>query len=223
MMRSKMFMMVFGSIVLVGLSSATTWASRPVVSNMGIAPGQPAPTTQGTSAASGDVWVYCTWVTFSCATGSFDAILRQNHAIATHGTQIATAEIPALPRNRDGRSGQNLSLFSSSPGRVCAQPEHCNRPDSALIHTGVFPNAGDKVIKNIPAGEVQTGVFEGPERFLEDVQGDGPDNPTKLGFWRLPEARGRRTGTAEPRSDQGPQLQKRGWGYRIWSRSRRVR
>lgn len=222
-MSYNRYAVLLGSILTLSLASGTAWADHTIASNARTAPGQLAPITQSQNAASGDVWAYCTWMASACMTGSFDAILRQNHVLATHATQVATAEFPALQHGPAGRSSRNLSLVSSAPGRFSPLPAHNNRPTSTRIRLGVFPDAGDNAASLGPVGEVQTGVFEGPERFLDEAEGDNPRNAPRLGFWRLPVARGQGTASEEPHADQERQVGKKGWGHWIWSRSRRDR
>jgi hypothetical protein len=242
-MSYKKFVVVFSSFYLFALASGTAWASYPIVFNVRIAPEQPAPFTLGHITALNDSWLSCTWVAASCPTGSFHATLRQNHSIATLDIQLATAEIPILTQHPAARSGQNPSLVSSEPGRVSPLPGDKNGPDSTLICTGVFPGAGgkvttptftvirtgvfpvaqEKVTTNVSAKQVRTGVFEGPEGFLDEVQDDRPGNIMRLGFWLLPAVRGRESGTGSPHGVQEPQPRKKGSGDRILSRSRRMR
>ena len=222
-MSYNKFVVIFRSTLLLGLASGTAWADHPIVSNISNPPGQPGQITRSHVASSGDIWVYCTWVASSCATGSFDAVLRQNHAVARRDPQVATAEIPAVTLNPTSRSGQDIPLVWSNPGRVSNSPVGSNRPDSTIIRTGVFPGGEERIVTDRLIGQVQTGVFEGPERFLDEAQGDNPRNTPKLGFWALPVGRGAGSQSEESHIDQGRQLGKKGWAHRIWSRSSRDR
>jgi hypothetical protein len=222
-MSCNKFAAVFRSILLLGLASGTAWANHAIVSYVRIEPGQPVPIAQGHHTASGDLWPCCAWVSSSCRTGSFDAILRQNHAVVTHDAQVATAEFPSFSPKPSRRSGEKLGVVSSGPSRPSLLPRGGNHSDSTLIHTGVFPGAGEKFVDKGPIGQVQTGVFEGPGRFLDEAQGDNPRNAPRLGFWALPVNRGSGTATEDSQPDQGRPLEKKGWGHRIWSRSRRDR
>lgn len=221
-MWRKKFAMGFNLIFLLRLASGTAWASHPVIASARVRAGESAPIAPGQITAPGDIWPFCTSVASLCTTGSFDAILRRSHVTANRDGQVATTEIPTLSPNPAAHSGHPPSSVWSDPARVSPLPVG-NNPDSTLIRTGVFPGAGERVISNSPVQAVRTGVFEGPERFLEEAQGDSPGNLMRLGFWRLPQARGEGTGTEKPHGIHGLQFRKRGKGTKIGSGSQRDR
>ena len=210
-------------ILLLALARGTAWADHPILPDVRIAPGQPAPINQGQIIGSGDIWLYSTWGVSSCTTGLFDATLRHHQVNGTHVALAAINEIPIFTQDFATRSGQDFSLVSREPGRVFPLPGGNNSPDSRLIRTGVFPGAQEKVTTNVSAEQVRTGVFEGPEGFLDEAQGDSPGNSMRLGLWRLPKVRNGENRTESPHGIQGRELRKKGRWHRIWPRSRRER
>jgi len=222
-MSYKKFVGVFSSILLLALASGTAWANDPIVATVKIPPGQPAPIIPDNGAASGNMRLDCTRVASSCTTGSLDAPLPQNNAIATRDAQIATAEIGLLSQNPAARSTQKLSLVSSGTGRASPLPANENSTDSTLVRTGIFGGAEEKVTTKRPAEPVQTGVFGSLQEFSGQAQGDSLGNVLKFGYFGIPYGHGVGNGTGKRHGVQGRRLRKRGSGHRIWSRSWRDR
>jgi TonB family protein len=202
-MSYKKFVGVFSSIPLLALASGAAWANDPIVATVKIPPGQPAPIIQDNGAASGNMRLDCTRVASSCTTGSLDAPLPQNNAIATRDAQIATAEIGLLSQNPAARSTQKLSLVSSGTGRASPLPANENSTDSTLVRTGIFGGAEEKVTTKRPVEQVQTGGFGSPQGFRGKAQGDSAGNVPKLGSFGLPDGPGVGNGTGGRHGVQG--------------------
>ncbi|MGD0225813.1 MAG: hypothetical protein ABSF71_26070 [Terriglobia bacterium] len=222
-MSYKKFVVVFSSIVMLALATGMAWANDPIVPTARIPPGQPALIIQDKGAASGNMRLNCRWVTSPCTTGSFDATLSQNNAIATQDAQIAIAEISPLPQNPATRSKENLTLVSSGPGRASPFLANETSTHSTLVRTGSFGGSEETITTKRPAARVQTGVFESLQGFPGTAQGNSLGIVPKFGFFGFPDGPDVGSGTGERHGVQVRRLRKRGSGHRIWSRRWRDR
>src|ERR1017187_1318266 len=117
-MSYKVFRIVFSSIVLLALAAATVWANDKIVFAASFPAAQPAPVTQHNAAGSCEIWRAATRGVSSCTTGSFDATLPRNNALATQEAQMATTESSFLSQNHAAGAAQNRVSVSPATGQA---------------------------------------------------------------------------------------------------------
>jgi len=90
------------------------------------------------------------------------------------------------------------------PPPVFSQPSPPPKPkEQAVVHTGLFGGAPEKVTTKRPVEQVQTGGFGSPQGFPGRAQGDSPGNVPKLGSFGLPDGPGVGNGTGGRHGVQG--------------------
>ncbi len=214
-MSNKLIVAVIKSILLLAIASGTAWANGEIAPSRRIPRGQPVPIVQG-NGASANLWLNCTWVTFSCTTGAFDAMLQLNKANSTVESNIATEDVNALFQNPAARAKQRLSLISPLPGGTQRSSANENRTNLMAVHTGAFLSAEEMMTLKTRLGKVEMGVFGSLQEYSGKMQGDGSGEFPKLGIWGFPTVRGVDDGPGGYRGGLRRHLRKQGSRPKTW-------
>jgi TonB family protein len=107
-----------------------------------------------------------------------------------------------VPKIQPTISSLPLPVLPVLPPPV-AQPQPAKPKEQAVVHTGLFGGAEEKVTTKRPAEQVQTGGFGSPQGFPGKAQGDSQGNVPKLGSFGLPEGPGVGNGTGGRHGVQG--------------------